>query len=44
MDKQKSYGENYDKTKPRHSFSTRFVLLTLLFCILAVILCCVFVR
>ena len=38
MDKQKSYGENYQQTKLKHRFSLRFVLITIFCCVLTVAL------
>ena len=32
MDKQKSYGKNYEQTKLKHKFSLKFALGTLLAC------------
>ena len=39
MEKQKSYGKNFQNIKPKHTFSKKFLTITLAFCVLAVILC-----
>lgn len=38
MDKQKSYGKNYDDVKLKHRFSLRFVLGTVFACVVAVVI------
>jgi len=38
MDKQKSYGKNFEQTKLKHKFSLRFVLLTLGACVFATVI------